>query len=62
MAKTEKKLSSTKVVLTNSAGDRWVARESSSGRFVIVEPAKKSRRFKASQLRDAVRKVAKSQA
>lgn len=39
-----------------------VKREASSGRFIVAKPATDPKRFKVSQIRDAVRKVKKDQA
>lgn len=60
MSRAEKLRRPKKVELADKAGRSWIARESSSGKFVVVEPAKKAKRFKASQLRDAVRKAGKA--
>lgn len=62
MPKTSKVLSPKKIAKTDGVGGRWIARESNTGRFVVVEPAKKAKRFTASELREAVRRANKAPA
>jgi hypothetical protein len=62
MSKATKTAQPKRITITGSAGDTWMARESSSGKFVVVEPAKRSKRFNTAAIRNAVRKVAKAQA
>ncbi len=62
MAKMYKKGEPKIVARSTGSGGQWVARESASGRFIVVDPAKKSKRFTKAQLQDAVRKATKSEA